>query len=114
MLLHIRYSGIENIEPASSNVTISKIKQVVSNYFNINMLDLESQQRKHTVAFPRHVAIYLTKKLLGWELKKISDEFGGRNHSTIINSLSVIEKAIATDPQKKDIIDKVEDLIVNS
>ena len=105
--------GIEHPAPVSSNVTIAKIKQVVSTYFNISMLDLESQQRKHTVAFPRHVAIYLTKKLLGWELKKISDEFGGRNHSTIINSLSVIEKAIATDPQKKDIIDKVEDMIVN-
>lgn len=105
--------GMEHVEPTSSNVTISKIKQVVSNYFNISLLDLESQQRKHTVAFPRHVAIYLTKKLLGWELKKISDEFGGRNHSTIINSLSVVEKYIATDPQKKDIIDKVEDIIVN-
>lgn len=106
--------GIEEYVPAtSSSVSISKIKQVVSNYFNISMLDLESQQRKHTVAFPRHVAIYLTKKLLGWELKKISEEFGGRNHSTIINSLNVVEKALATDPQKKDIIDKVEDMIIN-
>ena len=106
--------GIEEYVPATSySVSISKIKQVVSNYFNISMLDLESQQRKHTVAFPRHVAIYLTKKLLGWELKKISEEFGGRNHSTIINSLNVVEKALATDPQKKDIIDKVEDMIIN-
>lgn len=105
--------GIEHIEQKTNNISISKIKQVVSNYFNISLLDLESQQRKHTVAFPRHVAIYLTKKLLGWELKKISEEFGGRNHSTIINSLSVVEKCIATDPEKKDIIDKVEDLIIN-
>ena len=105
--------GIENPAPVSDSVSIAKIKQVVSTYFNISMLDLESQQRKHTVAFPRHVAIYLTKKLLGWDLKKISDEFGGRNHSTIINSFKVIETAIATDPQKKDIIDKVEDMIVN-
>lgn len=105
--------GIEEYIPTTANVSISKIKNVVSNYFNISLLDLESQQRKHTVAFPRHVAIYLTKKLLGWELKKISEEFGGRNHSTIINSLNVVEKAIATDPQKKDIIDKVEDLILN-
>ena len=47
------------------------------------------------------------------ELKKISEEFGGRNHSTIINSLNVVEKALATDPQKRDIIDKVEDMIIN-
>ncbi len=105
--------GIEKSVPVTSTVSISKIKQVISKYFNISLLDLESQQRKHTVAFPRHVAIYLTKKLLGWELKKISEEFGGRNHSTIINSLNVIEKAIATDPQKKDIVDKVEDMIIN-
>ncbi len=97
----------------SEKVTISKIKQVVSSYFNVSLLDLESQQRKHTVAFPRHVAIYMTKKLLGWELKKISEEFGGRNHSTIINSIGVVEDAIANDPQKKDIIDKVEDMIIN-
>lgn len=106
--------GIEPSKVSAANVTISKIKQTVSNYFNISMLDLESQQRKHTIAFPRHLAIYLTKKLLGWELKKISEEFGGRNHSTIINSINVIEKAIANDPQKKDIIDKVEDMVVNS
>ena len=105
--------GIEEYVPTTTNVTISKIKQTISNYFNISLLDLESQQRKHTVAFPRHVAIYMTKKLLGWELKKISEEFGGRNHSTIINSLNVVEKALATDPQKRDIIDKVEDMIIN-
>lgn len=103
--------GLEYNAPVSSNVTITKIKQTVSDYFHIKLFDLESQQRKRTVAFPRQVAIYLTKKLLGWELVKISEEFGGRNHSTIIYSISQIEKIIATDPQKKLIVEEVEDLI---
>ena len=103
--------GLEYNAPVSSNVTITKIKQTISDYFHIKQFDLESQQRKRTVAFPRQVAIYLAKKLLGWELVKISEEFGGRNHSTIIYSISQIEKIIATDPQKKLIVEEVEDLI---
>ncbi len=82
-------------EPVS--VTIDKILSAVSSHYGIAVEDLKSRKRTSNIAFARHVAIFLIKKLTDRSLPAIGRVFG-RDHTTIINSIDTVEKKLATDP----------------
>ena len=73
-------------------ITVETIQKVVSNYYNVSVSDLKGDARKKTVLTPRHIAIYLSRKLTEYSLMEIGDEFGGRDHTTIMNSIKKIEE----------------------
>ena len=62
----------------NKNVTIDVIQDVVAGYFNLRVEDLKSQRRTRNVAYPRQIAMYLSRKLTDMSLPKIGEEFGGR------------------------------------
>ena len=67
------------------HITIDLIQDVVSSYFNLRVEDLKSQRRTRNVAHPRQIAMYLSRKLTDMSLPKIGEEFGGRDHTTVIH-----------------------------
>ncbi|WP_294428638.1 chromosomal replication initiator protein DnaA [uncultured Treponema sp.] len=85
-------------------VTIEIIQKVVSNYYNVSVDDLKSDTRKKTVAVPRHIAIFLARNLTEYSLMEIGDEFGGRDHTTVMNSISKIENQLKIDSMIGDTI----------
>ncbi len=67
-------------------VTIDIIQEVVANYYNLKIEDLKSARRTRNIAFPRQIAMYLSRKLTDMSLPKIGEEFGGRDHTTVIHA----------------------------
>lgn len=81
----------------NKNITIDVIQDVVAGYFNLRIEDLKSQRRTRNVAYPRQIAMYLSRKITDMSLPKIGEEFGGRDHSTVIHAYEKISDALNTD-----------------
>lgn len=79
------------------NITISIIQDIVSSYFDLRVEELKSQRRTRNVSYPRQIAMYLSRKLTDMSLPKIGEEFGGRDHSTVIHAYEKISDNLKTD-----------------
>ncbi|MFZ5816205.1 MAG: chromosomal replication initiator protein DnaA [Bacillota bacterium] len=79
-------------------VTIPTIKQVVAEHYNIKLQDFEVRNRSRSVAYPRQIAMYLSRELTDASLPKIGEEFGGRDHTTVIHACEKIADDIKHDP----------------
>ena len=71
------------------------------------MDDFNSKRRTRAIAYPRQVAMYLTRELTDLSLPKIGDEFGGRDHTTVIHACDKINNDISSDGDFKDKIDYI-------
>ncbi|MBP2019503.1 chromosomal replication initiator protein [Symbiobacterium terraclitae] len=78
-------------------ITIQTIKQVVADHYNIRMQDFEVRNRSRSVAYPRQIAMYLSRELTDASLPKIGEEFGGRDHTTVIHACDKIAEDIKND-----------------
>jgi chromosomal replication initiator protein len=78
-------------------VTISRIQEAVSDRFGLSITELCSQRRSQAVAYPRQVAMYLSRELTDASLPKIGKEFGGRDHTTVIHATTKITRLISED-----------------
>ena len=72
-------------------VTIDEIQRTVADYFNIRLAEMLSQRRARTIARPRQIAMYLSKKLTPRSLPEIGRHFGGRDHTTVMHAVKKIE-----------------------
>ena len=79
------------------NITINLIQDIVSSYFNLRIEDLKSQRRTRNIAYPRQIAMYLSRKLTDMSLPKIGEEFGGRDHTTVIHAYEKISDNLNKD-----------------
>jgi chromosomal replication initiator protein len=92
--------ALKDIIPASKpNVlTIQDIQKAVGEYFGLKLEDFKAKKRTKSVAFPRQIAMYLARELTDFSLPKIGEEFGGRDHTTVIHAHEKISKLIQEDP----------------
>ncbi len=86
---------------------IQKIQRIVAEYYNVSVEDLKSKKRVASIAFPRQIAIYLSRLLTDESFPRIGMEFGGRDHSTVIHSCDKIEKEIKNNKQLEKIIEEI-------
>ena len=86
---------------------IQKIQRVVAEHYNVSVEDLKSKKRVATIAFPRQIAIYLSRQLTDESFPKIGIEFGGRDHSTVMHSCDKIEKERKENKQVDNIINEI-------
>ncbi|NGQ96552.1 chromosomal replication initiator protein DnaA [Brevibacillus sp. SYP-B805] len=98
--------ALKDIIPSSKPrvITIVDIQRAVGEAFNLKLEDFKAKKRTKSVAFPRQIAMYLSRELTDASLPKIGDEFGGRDHTTVIHAHEKISRALATDPQVQAII----------
>ena len=87
------------MDSASSIVTVEKIQKIVCLKFKINLAQLKSKNNSPKVAFPRQIAMYLSKNLTKTSLPEIGKKFGGKHHTTVIHSVKKIEKMNTKDPE---------------
>jgi chromosomal replication initiator protein len=86
----------ENIARAKKAITIDLIKETVCKHFSISVADIISKSRKQAIARPRHIAIYLTRKMTGHTLQAIGKSFN-RYHATVYRSIGTVEKGLKED-----------------
>jgi chromosomal replication initiator protein len=67
-------------------VTVENIQKTVAEYFKIRVADLLSKRRSRSIARPRQIAMALSKELTRHSLPEIGDEFGGRDHTTVLHA----------------------------
>lgn len=78
-------------------ITIELIQDIVSSYYSLKIEDFKSSRRTRNVAFPRQIAMYLCRKLTDTSLPKIGEEFGGRDHTTVIHAYEKISQSLKKD-----------------
>ena len=83
--------------PSSGNISIENIKKVIADDFNISVKDLIGSKRTNLISYARHIAFYITRNLTELSLSDIGNEFGGRDHSSVINGIKKIEDKIKID-----------------
>ncbi|MDR1598805.1 MAG: chromosomal replication initiator protein DnaA [Oscillospiraceae bacterium] len=82
-------------------ITCSLIQQAVAEYCSVTIQDLKSNKRNRGVTAPRQIAMFLTREMTGDSLLRIGDEFGGRDHSTVIHACEKIAEELTTNPSVK-------------
>lgn len=76
---------------------IKKIQTIVAKYYNISVDDMKSKKRTNKVAYPRQIAMYLSRELTDESLTRIGLEFGGKDHTTIMHGIDKIKDEIKKD-----------------
>lgn len=90
---------------------IHKIQRTVCDYFQVNLDDLKGKKRTKTIVLPRQIAIYLCRTMTNESFPRIGSCFGGREHSTIIHAVNLIEEDLKTNEQLQTIIQELEKLL---
>ena len=91
----------------SEKTNISRVQKVVADYFQISVDDLKGKKRSASVAFPRQIAMYLSRERLNESYQRIGLEFGGRDHSTVMSSCDKISDNIKTTQSLRDTVEKI-------
>lgn len=94
-------------------ISIEEIQRIVSEYFKIRVADIKSTSRAKPIVVPRQIAMFLIKKFLDKSLVDIGRAFGGKDHTTVINSLEKVKNLQMSDPQFKNDIDELTNIIHN-
>lgn len=94
-------------------VTIELIQQVVADHFNIRLEDLKAKKRTMVVAYPRQIAMYLSREMLDTSLPKIGKAFGGRDHTTVMHACDKINTKLQSDQSLQNTIANLIERIKN-
>lgn len=97
------------LEPRERHVTIKEIQERVANYYNISVKELTSRSNTNRIAYPRQVAMFLTKQLTRSSLPDIGKQFGGKHHSTVLHSIRKIETLRRNDDSLNSVINNFVD-----
>ncbi|MFZ7942348.1 MULTISPECIES: chromosomal replication initiator protein DnaA [Bacillaceae] len=105
--------ALKDIIPSSKPkvITIHEIQKTVGELFSIKLEDFKAKKRTKSVAFPRQIAMYLSRELTDNSLPKIGEEFGGRDHTTVIHAHEKISKLLQTDSQLQKQVKELHELL---
>jgi chromosomal replication initiator protein len=95
-------------------VNIDAIQRTVAEYFDIRVADMKSTRRPKSIAFPRQIAMYLTRTLTKFSLPEIGEAFGGRDHSTVLHACKLVEQKFNSDFSIKKIIISIQNKLKTS
>jgi len=82
-----------------SSMSVEDIQRAVCHHFHLRSTDLTSKDRHKSVAFARHVAMYLCKQRLKCSFPELGRAFGGRDHTTVMSAVRKIEAQREADPE---------------
>jgi chromosomal replication initiator protein len=105
---------IDFIKEKEKRITIERIIKTVSEFYDIDEEEIRGDKRSKSVAQARQIAIYLTRKLTNLSLKEIGNNFGKRDHSTILHSFNKIENLIRKNNRIKGEIVTIKSKLIES
>lgn len=105
--------ALKDIIPNSRPRTVSilDIQKTVGEHYNIRLEDFTAKKRTRAIAFPRQIAMYLSRELTDSSLPKIGSEFGGRDHSTVIHAHEKISKQLKEDQNLQQDIQDIKSIL---
>ncbi|MDO4912799.1 MAG: chromosomal replication initiator protein DnaA [Lactobacillus sp.] len=92
-------------------IQVPKVIEFVANYFRISTEDIKGKKRVKQIVIPRQIAMYLSRNLTNASLPKIGQEFGGKDHTTVMHACTKIEKDLETDAELKRAVEEITHLL---
>ena len=113
--VHLAAEALKDIIPSESTriISIEKIQRKVAEFYGLRTEDFKERKRTKAVAYPRQVAMYLSRELTDFSLPKIGEAFGGRDHTTVLHAHDKILKTTHQDPELNKIIKVLTEKIKN-
>ncbi len=95
-------------EEAGRQVTIDSIQKAVAEHFDVRVADMTSRRRPASIAFPRQVAMYLSRSMTKVSLMEIGEQFGGRDHGTVIHACKKVAGRMKEEGEVRQVVDRIE------
>ncbi|HUC93592.1 MAG TPA: chromosomal replication initiator protein DnaA [Paenibacillus sp.] len=110
---HLAAEALKDIIPSGRPrmITIQDIQARVGEYFGLKLEEFKARKRTKAVAFPRQIAMYLSRELTDYSLPKIGEAFGGRDHTTVIHAHDKITQQVKADQDLYKIVQNLTDKI---
>ncbi|MDA8234327.1 MAG: chromosomal replication initiator protein DnaA [Clostridia bacterium] len=114
--IEIAEEGLKDILPINKPrlVSVKEIQQAVAEYYNLPFEDFKAKKRTRSVAFPRQIAMFLTRELTDLSLPKIGEEFGGRDHTTVIHAHEKISSNLRDNQSLQITIDEIRNKLLGN
>jgi chromosomal replication initiator protein len=95
-------------EQARRAVTIDQIQRKVAETFDLRLADMTSKRRQASIAYPRQIAMFLSRSLTNSTLSEIGDSFGGKDHGTVIHACKLIKRRMEEDERTRHMVRSIE------
>lgn len=96
--LELAKEALRDILKAQSRpISIELIQEIVTQRYNLKLTDMKARKRTDAIAFPRQIAMHLSRELTAASLPEIGNAFGGRDHTTVIHAINKIEQKMKLD-----------------
>jgi len=111
--LEIAQQRLKNIiyAPRQANLSLDNIIRVVAEYFSLTPNDLKGKKRSQNIVFPRQLAMYIGREMTDYSTTELGQDFGGRDHTTVMHSIEKIKGKLLTDPTLESTIDIIKQSI---
>lgn len=96
------------VSQINKEITVDYIQKLVAEHFDVEVENLQGKTRKRSIVIARQLSMYLAKNLTDKSLKAIGENFGGRDHSTVIYSCKTVQDLMETDAIFKDTVNDLE------
>jgi chromosomal replication initiator protein len=95
-------------EEGRYSINIEVIQKKVAEHFDIRLADMTSKRRPENIAFPRQVAMFLSRQMTETSLSAIGEAFGGRDHGTVLHACRLVKDRMEVDPNVRQVVSYLE------
>ncbi|WP_040547091.1 chromosomal replication initiator protein DnaA [Pedosphaera parvula] len=95
-------------EEGRYSINIETIQKKVAEHFDIRLADMTSKRRPENIAFPRQIAMFLSRQLTEGSLNSIGEAFGGRDHGTVLHACRLVKDRMEVDPSVRQVVSYLE------
>ncbi len=89
-------------------ISIDAIQKKVAEHFDIRLADMTSKRRPENIAFPRQIAMFLSRQMTESSLSTIGEAFGGRDHGTVLHACRQVKDRMEVDPNVRQVVSYLE------
>jgi chromosomal replication initiator protein len=95
-------------EEGRYSISIEVIQRKVAEHYDIRLADMTSKRRPENIAFPRQVAMFLSREMTQSSLSTIGEAFGGRDHGTVLHACRLVKDRMEVDPTVRQVVNYLE------
>ncbi|MBU6409403.1 MAG: chromosomal replication initiator protein DnaA, partial [Verrucomicrobia bacterium] len=95
-------------EEGRLTISIEVIQKKVAEHYDIRLADMTSKRRPENIAFPRQIAMYLSRQMTESSLNSIGEAFGGRDHGTVLHACRLVKDRMEVDANVRQVVHYLE------
>jgi len=99
-------------EEGRQTISIEVIQKRVAEHFDIRLADMTSKRRPENIAFPRQIAMYLSRQMTESSLNSIGEAFGGRDHGTVLHACRLVKDRMEVDSNVRQVVHYLEKQLI--